>query len=151
MRSEYCRWWQNKQALSEYCCWWQNVTQVKVITIVKPVSNTILLVIIGALKTMLIRPSHYYHTALLIHPYGPGKIFIPPCHTDQLYYLIKVLRTGCFCIGTGIYSRSAVLAVGPTGLGANTANLESIPGPIEKQPVSNTILFRIYYSFITNI
>ena len=131
MRSEYCRWWQNKQVRSEYCCWWQNVTQVKVITIVKPVSNTILLV-----KTMLIRPCQYIHTALLIYPYGPRKIFIRPCHTDQLDYLIKVLRTGCFCIGpaAGIDSRSAVLA--------NTANLESIPGPIQKQPVSNTIIFR---------
>ena len=89
MRSEYCRWWQNKQVRSEYCCWWQNVTQVKVITIVKPVSNTILLVIISAVKT----------------------------------------------------EASAVLALGPMGLRANTANLESIPGPIQKQTVSNTILY----------
>jgi hypothetical protein len=36
---------------------------------------------------------------------------------------------------TNWLSRSAVLA-----LGANTANLESIPGPIQKQPVSNTII-----------
>jgi hypothetical protein len=106
----------------------------KVITIDKPVSNTILLVIISALKTMLIRPCQCIHTALLIYPYGPGKIFIRPCHTDQLDYLIKVLRTSCFCVGPGIDSRSAVLA-----LGANTAHLESIPGPIQKQPVSNTI------------
>ena len=77
------------------------------------------------------------HTSLLIYPYGPGKIFIRPCHTDQLDYLIKVLRTGCFCIGPGIDSRSAVLALGLTALGANTANLEYIPGPIQKQPVSN--------------
>ena len=55
------------------------------------------------------------HTALLIYPYGPGKIFIRPCHTDQLDYLIKVLRTGCFCIGPGIDSRSAVLTLGPRG------------------------------------
>jgi hypothetical protein len=89
---------------------------------------------------MLIRPCQYIHTALLIYPYGPGKIFIRPCHTDQLDYL-KVLRTGCFCIGPGIDSRSAVLDLGPTGLGANTANLESIPGPIQKQPVSNTIMY----------
>ena len=66
----------------------QNVTWVKIITIVKPVSNTILLVIISAVKT----------------------------------------------------EASAVLALGPTGLGANTANLESIPGPIQKQPVGYTIL-----------
>jgi hypothetical protein len=61
---------------------------------------------------MLIRPCQYIHTALLIYPYGPRKIFIRPCHTDQLDYLIKVLRTGCFCIGpaAGIDSRSAVLA-----------------------------------------
>jgi hypothetical protein len=84
---------------------------------------------------MLIRPCQYIHTALLIYPYGPGKIFIRPCHTDKLDYLIKVLRTGCFCIDPGIDSRSAVLAIGP-----NTANLESIPGPIQKQPVSNTII-----------
>ena len=113
VRSKYCRWWQNKQVRSGYCCWWQDVTQVEVITIVKPASNTILLVIISALKTMLIRPCHYIHTALLIYPYGPGKICIRPCHTDQLDYLIKVLRTGCFCIGPGIDSRSAVLALGP--------------------------------------
>jgi hypothetical protein len=89
---------------------------------------------------MLIRPCQYIHTALLIYPYGPGKIFIRPCHTDQLDYLIKVLRIGCFCIGRGIDSRSAVLVLDPTGLGANTANRESIPGPIQKQPVSNTII-----------
>ena len=41
VHSEYCRWWQNKQVCSEYSCWWQNVTQVKVITIVKPVSNSV--------------------------------------------------------------------------------------------------------------
>ena len=93
----------------------QNVTQVKVITIVKSVSNTISLVIISALKTMHIRPSQYIHTALLIYPLGPGKIFIRPCHTDQLAYLIKVLRTGCFCIDPGIDSRAAVLALSPTG------------------------------------
>ena len=96
---------------------------------------------------MLIRPCQYIHTALLIYPYGPGKIFIRPCHTDQLDYL-KVLRTGCFCIGPGIDSRSAVLDLGPTGLGANTANLESIPGPIQKQPVSNTILIIWIYHHI---
>jgi hypothetical protein len=89
---------------------------------------------------MLIRPCQYIHTALLIYPYGPGKIFIRPRHTDQLDYLIKVLRTGCFCIGPGIDSRSAVFAIGPKGLGANSAHLESIPGPIQKQPVSNTII-----------
>jgi len=44
-------------------------------------------------------------------------------------YLIKVLLTGCFCIGPGIDSRSA-----------NTADRESIPGPIQKQPVNNTII-----------
>jgi hypothetical protein len=71
---------------------------------------------------MLIRPCQYIHTSLLIYSYGPGKIFIRPCHTDQLDYLITVLRTGCFCIGSG----------------ANTAKLESMPGPIQKQPVSNT-------------
>ena len=54
-----------------------------------------------------------------------------------------MLRTGCFCIGPGIDFRSAVLALGTTGLGANTANLESIPGPIQKQPVSNTTF--VYY------
>jgi hypothetical protein len=91
---------------------------------------------------MLIRPCQYIHTALLIYPYGTGKIFIRPCHTDQLDYLIKVLWTGCFCIGPGIDSRSAVLALAPTGLGANTAHLESIPGPIQKQPVSNNILWK---------
>jgi hypothetical protein len=91
---------------------------------------------------MLIRPCQYIHTVLLIYSYGPGKIFIRLCHTDQLDYLIKVLRTGCFCIGPGIDSRSAVLAFGPTGLGAKTANLESIPGPIQKQPVSNTITWK---------
>ena len=115
---------QNKQVCSEYCCWWQNGTQVKVINIVKPVSNTILLVIISVLKPC---------------SYGPGQICIRPCHTDQLDYLIKVLRTGCFCIDLGIDSRLAVLALGPTGLGANTAHLEYIPGPIQKQPISNTI------------
>ena len=73
---------------------------------------------------MLIRPCQYIHTSLLIYSYGPGKIFIRPCHTDQLDYLITVLRTGCFCIGSG----------------ANTAKLESMPGPIQKQPV-NTIIF----------
>ena len=62
---------------------------------------------------MLIRPCQYIHMALLIYPYGFGKIFIRPCHTDQLDYLIKVLRTGCFCIGSDIDSRSAVLAFGP--------------------------------------
>jgi hypothetical protein len=30
-------------------------------------------------------------------------------------------------------------------LGANTANIESIPGPIQKQPVSNTILLPFWY------
>jgi hypothetical protein len=85
------------------------------------------------------------HTALLIYPYGPWTIFIRPCHTDQLDYLINVLRTGCFCIGPGIDSRSAVLNLCPTGLGANTANLESIPGPIQKQPVSNTLLQTVIY------
>ena len=92
-----------------------------------------------ALKTMLIRPCQYIYTALLIYPYSPGKIIIRPCHTDQLDYLIKVLRTGRFCIGPGIDSRLAVLAL-ITGLRANTANLESIQGPIQKQPVSNTII-----------
>ena len=99
---------------------------------------------------MLIRSCQFIHTALLLYPYGRGKIFVRR-HTDQLDYLIKVLRTGCFCIGPGIDSRLAVLALGPTGSGANTANLESIQGLIQKQPVSNTILFRIYHSFITNI
>ena len=94
------------------------------------------MVIISALKTMLIRPFQYIHTALLIYPYGLGNIFIRPCHTDQLDYLIKVLRTGCFCIGSDIDSRSAVFAFGPTGLGAITANLESIPGPIQSQLVT---------------
>ena len=51
-----------------------------------------------------------------------------------------MLRTGCFCIGPGIDSWSGVLALGSTGLGANTANLESIPGPIQKQPVRNTMI-----------
>jgi hypothetical protein len=32
-----------------------------------------------------------------------------------------------------------------TGLGANTAYLESIPGPIQKQPVSNTLLQTVIY------
>ena len=96
-----------------------------------------------ALKTMLIRPCQYIHTVLLIYSYGPRKIFIQPCHTDHLDYLIKVLRTGCFCIGPGIDFRSAVLALRTTGLGTNTANLESIPGPIQKQPVSNTTF--VYY------
>ena len=113
-----------------------------------PVSNTILLVIISALKTMLIRPCQYIHTSLLIYPYGPGQIFIRPCHTNQLDYLIKVLRTGCFCIGPGIDSRSAILALGPTGIGANTANLESIPGPIQKHPVSNTIVLTSMEGYI---
>ena len=99
-----------------------------------------LLVIISALKTMFIRPYQYIHTSLLIYPYGPGNIFIRPCHTDQLDYLIQVLRAGCFCIGPGIDYRSAVLALGSTGLGANTANLESTPGPIQKQPVRNTMI-----------
>ena len=94
-------------------------------------------------------PKNQAHTALSIYPYGPVYLSIwpwksidtaRPCHTNQLDYLIKVLRTDCFCIGPGIDSRSAVLALGPTGLGANTAHLESIPGPIQKQPVSNTIL-----------
>jgi hypothetical protein len=49
----------------------------------------------------------YIHTDLLIYPYGSGKIFIWPCHTDQLDYLIKVLRTGCFCIGLGIDFRKS--------------------------------------------
>ena len=113
------------------CCWWQNVTLVKVITIVKPVSITILLVISSAVKPMLIRPCQYIHTALLIYPYGPGKIFTQPSHTDQLDYLIKVLRTGC--------SR------------ANTADRESIPGSIQKQPVSNTIIsdFIVGFSYMT--
>jgi hypothetical protein len=44
----------------------------------------------NTLKIMLIRPSQYIHTVLLIYPYGPGKIFVRPCHTDQLDYLIKV-------------------------------------------------------------
>ena len=35
--------------------------------------------------------------------------------------------------------------LGPTGLGANTAYLESIPGPIQKQPVSNTLLQTVIY------
>jgi hypothetical protein len=46
-----------------------------------------------------------------------------------------VLLTGCFCIGPGIDSRLAVLAHRPVGLRANTADRESIPGPIQKQPV----------------
>ena len=124
--------------------------RTKVITIVKPVSNTILLIIISAVKTMFIRWCQYIHMALLIYPYGPGKIFIQPCHTDQLDYLIKVLRTGCFCIGPGIDSQSAVLALGPPGLGVNTANHESIPGLIQKQPVS-TYTFLPYFSYFFTI
>ena len=53
--------------------------------------------------------------------------------------LIKVFRTGCFCIGPGIDSLSAVLALGPTSLGANTADLEYMPGPTQKHVyISNT-------------
>ena len=96
---------------------------------------------------MHIRPCQYIHTALLIYPYDPEKIFKRPCHTDQLDYLIKVLRTGCFSIGRGINSRSAELALGPTGLGANIANLESIPGSIQKQPVSNAIIHTVLGSW----
>ena len=55
-------------------------------------------------KTMLIRPCRYIHTALLIYPHNPV------IHTDQLDYLITVLRTGCFCICPGIDSRSILLA-----------------------------------------
>ena len=39
-----------------------------------------------------------------------------------------VLLTGCFCIGPGIESRSAVLAQG------------IYTGPIQKQPVNNTFI-----------
>jgi len=35
-------------------------------------------------------PKNLAHTALLIYPYGPGNIFIRPCHTDQLDYLLNL-------------------------------------------------------------
>ena len=41
-------------------------------------------------------------------------------------------------------SRSAVLALGPYGPLANTDDLEPIPGPIQKQPASNTIVNNQY-------
>jgi hypothetical protein len=53
---------------------------------------------------------------------------------------VIVLLTGCFCIGPGIDSRLAVLAPRPVGPKANTADRESIPGPIQKQPVRNTFI-----------
>ena len=51
-----------------------------------------------------------------------------------------VLLTGCFCIGPGIESRLTVLGPRPVGPTANTADRESIPGPIQKQPVRNTFI-----------
>jgi hypothetical protein len=41
------------------------------------------------------------------------------------------------------YIHTALL-IYPYGPGANTANLESIPGPIQKQPVSNTMLLLMF-------
>ena len=49
-----------------------------------------------------------------------------------------VLLTGCFGIDPGIDSRLAVLGPRPVGPRANIADQESIPGPIQKQPVRNT-------------
>jgi hypothetical protein len=72
--------------------------------------------------------------ALSIYPYGPVNLSIRPCkniHTALLYGPVRLFNKSV----TNWLSRSAVLA-----LGANTANLESIPGPIQKQPVSNTII-----------
>jgi hypothetical protein len=62
--------------------------------------------------------------------------------SDNLYITVcnKVLLTGCFCIGPGIDSRLAVLAPWPVGQRFNTADLESIPGPKQKQPVRNTFI-----------
>ena len=51
-----------------------------------------------------------------------------------------VLLTGCFCIGPGIDSRLAVLAPRHVGPRANTADRESIHGPIQKQPVHSTFI-----------
>ena len=52
-----------------------------------------------------------------------------------------VLLTGCFCIGPDKDSKQ-VSSIGPDAIGprANTADLESIPGPIQKQPVLNTFI-----------
>jgi hypothetical protein len=57
-------------------------------------------------------------------------------------HVLTIFRSSCGSGGgPGIDSRLAVLAL-ITGLGANTANLESIQGPIQKQPVSNTITWK---------
>jgi len=60
---------------------------------------------------------------------GSGNIISTGPYYDPWAVCIIVLLTGCFCIGPGIDSRSAVLA-----------DLESIPGPIQKQPVNNTFI-----------
>ena len=62
----------------------------------------------------------------------------------------------CFCVGPGINSRSAVLAPRLVGPRANTADRESIPGPIQKQPVRNTfikfvIIGQIFTYYLINL
>ena len=53
--------------------------------------------------------------------------------------LLHVL-TGCFCIGPGIDSRLAVLDPRLEESRDNSADRESITGPIQKQPVHNTFI-----------
>ena len=82
-----------------------------------------------ALKTMLIRPCQYIHTVLLIYTalsYGPVRLFNKSV-TNWLFLYWP-------------WYRFSVSSIGPRTYGPNTANLESIPGPIQKQPVSYTIL-----------
>ena len=54
------------------------------------------------------------------------------------FYIIGLL-TGCFCIGPVIDSRLAVLDPRLES-SANTADRESITGPMQKQPVPNTFI-----------
>ena len=72
-----------------------------------------------------IRPWKNIHTAL---SYGPVRLFNKSA-TNWLFLYWPWYRFSVSSIGPGIDSRSAVLALGPRG-------------PIQKQPVSNTILWR---------
>ena len=74
-----------------------------------------------------IRPWKNIHTAL---SYGPVRLFNKSV-TNWLFLYWPWYRFSVSSIGPS-----------PTGLGANTAHLESIPGPIQKQPVSNNILWK---------
>jgi hypothetical protein len=72
-----------------------------------------------------IRPWKNIHTAL---SYGPVRLFNKSV-TNWLFLYWPWNRF-------------------PTGLGANTAYLESISGPIQKQPISNTIIYNVMQDYL---